>query len=86
MFSRADDASKIALVHLCQRLAGWGFGLIDCQVMSAHLVRLGAEELARDDFAALLEHWCRAPGRPGLWDDGELHYPTAAAAGALVST
>ncbi|MBK1702282.1 leucyl/phenylalanyl-tRNA--protein transferase [Thiococcus pfennigii] len=86
MFSRADDASKVALVHLCRQLADWGFGLIDCQVMSAHLVRLGADELAREDFAALLEHGCQLPGRPGLWDDGALHYPSAEAAGGATAT
>jgi len=75
MFSRADDASKVALLHLCRRLTAWGFGLIDCQVMSAHLIRLGAQEVPRRDFVRLLRHWCRASGRPGLWDDGAVHYP-----------
>jgi leucyl/phenylalanyl-tRNA--protein transferase len=82
MFSRSDDASKVALVHLCQRLADWGFGLIDCQVMSAHLIRLGAIEMPRASFCALLERWSRVPSRPGLWDDGNLHYPIAAMRGA----
>jgi leucyl/phenylalanyl-tRNA--protein transferase len=75
MFSLVDDASKVALVHLCQVLASWGFGLIDCQMRTDHLLRLGAEELSRADFVALLGRFCRLPGRPGSWDDGELHFP-----------
>ena len=75
MFSAVDDASKVALVHLCQVLAGWGFGLIDCQMRTDHLLSLGAEEMSRADFVALLGRFCRLPGRAGPWDDGELHYP-----------
>jgi leucyl/phenylalanyl-tRNA--protein transferase len=65
MFTRATDASKVALVHLCERLSTWGFALIDCQVFTAHLVRMGAEQMPRSDFVRLLERWCRQPGR---WD------------------
>ncbi len=50
MFSRATDASKIALVHLTSRLAGWNFGLIDCQMHTAHLASLGARPLPRAAF------------------------------------
>ncbi|MEY6432956.1 leucyl/phenylalanyl-tRNA--protein transferase [Thioalkalicoccus limnaeus] len=75
MFSRADDASKVALVHLCERLQQWGFGVIDCQVVSEHLIRLGAVEVPRAVFTRLLAHWTPHPGRPGSWDDGHTHYP-----------
>jgi len=85
MFSWADDASKVALVHLCRQLTAWGFGFIDCQVMSAHLIRLGAQEVPRRDFVKLLQHWCRSSGRPGLWDDGRRHYPEPEAAPAGVT-
>lgn len=85
MFSWRDDASKVALAHLCGQLSAWGFGLIDCQVMSAHLIRLGAQEVPRRDFVRLLQHWCRAPGRPGQWDDGRLHYPEPGPAPAGVT-
>lgn len=50
MFSRVADASKVALITLCQRLAQCGFTMIDCQVKSDHLVSLGAVEIPRDDF------------------------------------
>jgi leucyl/phenylalanyl-tRNA--protein transferase len=75
MFSRVDDASKVALVHLCQRLTAWGFGPIDCQMRTEHLVSLGAQELPRARFVDLLERYCALPGPPGSWDDGEIAFP-----------
>lgn len=58
MFSRVSDASKAALAWLCAQLAGAGFGLIDCQIDSAHLRRLGAELIPRQDFIASLDALC----------------------------
>jgi len=54
MFSRARDASKVALVHLVARLIEGGFRLLDCQFMTEHLRSLGAIEIAREDFRARL--------------------------------
>lgn len=42
MFSRATDASKVALVHLVARLNAGGFKLLDAQFMNPHLETLGA--------------------------------------------
>ena len=67
MFSRAADASKIAFVYLTRQLAAWGFRFIDCQLPSAHLASLGAEELRRRQFLGLLDTALRLPGRPGRW-------------------
>lgn len=54
MFSRVTDASKVALVHAA---AASDVELIDCQLSSPHLERLGAEEIPRRRFVALLaEH------------------------------
>jgi leucyl/phenylalanyl-tRNA--protein transferase len=50
MFSRAPDASKIALVHLVSFLEGKGFPLIDCQVNTPLLASLGAREIPRRTF------------------------------------
>jgi leucyl/phenylalanyl-tRNA--protein transferase len=47
MFSRADDASKIALVHLVARLRLGGFTLLDAQFQTAHLAQFGTEEVPR---------------------------------------
>jgi len=67
MFTRVADASKIALVHLVRQLARWEFGLIDCQVRTAHLASLGAREIRRKEFVRRLKDLVAAPGRPGRW-------------------
>ncbi len=67
MFSRRTDASKVALCHLVATLRAWGYGLIDAQIPSPHLARLGVETLPRAEFLALLERWCALPGRPAPW-------------------
>jgi leucyl/phenylalanyl-tRNA---protein transferase len=55
MFSRARDASKIALVYLVARLIYGGFTLLDTQFVTGHLARFGAIEVSRDEFQGLLE-------------------------------
>lgn len=69
MFSRARDASKIALARLVELLRAWNYTLIDCQVSSPHLLRLGAQELPRDEFMARLQAALALPGKPGSWRD-----------------
>ncbi len=54
MFSRARDASKVALVHLVARLRLGGFRLLDTQFLTAHLSQFGAEEIAREAYKARL--------------------------------
>jgi leucyl/phenylalanyl-tRNA---protein transferase len=55
MFSKARDASKIALVYLIARLKHGGFTLLDTQFVTGHLARFGAVEVSRQDFQRLLE-------------------------------
>lgn len=55
MFSRATDASKVALVWLVARLVRGGFTLLDCQFMTSHLASLGAIEIRQRDYLALLD-------------------------------
>lgn len=50
MFSRARDASKVALVHLVARLKATGFMLLDTQFMTEHLAQFGAEEIPRAEY------------------------------------
>ena len=50
MFSRARDASKIALVHLVARLKMGRFQLLDAQFMTDHLAQFGAVEINRIDY------------------------------------
>ncbi len=54
MFSRATDASKVALVQLVLRLRKGGFLLLDTQFTTPHLTRFGAEEIPREDYRRLL--------------------------------
>ncbi|MDX1346241.1 MAG: leucyl/phenylalanyl-tRNA--protein transferase [Sedimenticolaceae bacterium] len=53
MFSRRRDASKIALVKLVDKLAAAGFLFIDCQVVTDHLLSLGAETVDRTAFLGI---------------------------------
>jgi len=67
MFSRADDASKVALVRLSRQLQRWDFGLIDCQMETAHLASLGARPIPRTAFTARLAELVNLPHRSGPW-------------------
>ena len=67
MFSRATDASKVALVALANKLRAWGFAMIDCQLPSAHLSSLGAEVIARSTFLGELKTGLVLPGHVGRW-------------------
>ena len=52
MLSLKSNASKVALIRLCEVLAKFNF-LIDCQIMNEHLKFMGAKEMAREEFLAL---------------------------------
>jgi leucyl/phenylalanyl-tRNA---protein transferase len=56
MFSRARDASKVALVHLIARLRGGGYTLLDTQFITDHLLQFGATEITRDKYRRLLSN------------------------------
>lgn len=67
MFSHRTDASKIALAHLCTFLTRHNFGIIDCQMETAHLATLGASPIPRDDFLARVAALVDAGDPPGRW-------------------
>lgn len=67
MFSRRTDGSKIALAYLAAQLRRWSFPMIDCQMRTSHLASLGAHDMPRRQFVALVERLVREPGRPGAW-------------------
>lgn len=84
MFSRAPDASKIALVQLAGSMAAGGGRLIDCQMHTPHLASLGAREIARARFIDYLEEWLGHPDdtasptgrwRPACWSFAPLVGP-----------
>ncbi|MGH1453640.1 MAG: leucyl/phenylalanyl-tRNA--protein transferase [Paracoccaceae bacterium] len=54
MFSRRTDASKLALAHLTDHLQNTGFTLFDAQFITDHLASLGATEISRAEYHALL--------------------------------
>ncbi len=73
MFSRATDASKVALAHLVARLRCASFTLLDCQFITPHLASLGATEISRRAYCGLLSTAVSPP-------------PSAGAAGSVAST
>jgi leucyl/phenylalanyl-tRNA--protein transferase len=62
MFSRATDASKVALAWLVAALRRAGAELLDCQFMTGHLASLGATEMTQAEYVELL----RAAQRPAV--------------------
>jgi len=77
MFSRASDASKLALAYLVARLRHLGIAQVDCQQHTAHLASLGARPMPRADFLDLLA--CAAAQPTPVWGQGRL-----LAGGALI--
>ena len=67
MFTHRTDASKIALVSLARQLQEWRFGLIDCQMRTAHLASMGAREIPRREFAARIRELVLEPPISPPW-------------------
>jgi leucyl/phenylalanyl-tRNA--protein transferase len=67
MFSRVSDASKVALVALVEALQARSIALIDCQIRTEHLVRLGAREIRRTEFLRQVRSLVREPNPSGPW-------------------
>ena len=75
MFSRATNASKVALAHLVALLRTGGFALLDVQFVTAHLQLFGTAEIPRAQYRAMLEAALKLPA----------HFPAGALAGAAVA-
>jgi leucyl/phenylalanyl-tRNA--protein transferase len=67
MFSAVANASKFAMLGLVVHMLDSGLALLDCQVVSAHLVTLGASYMPRSEFCALLDELCDPPVRCREW-------------------
>jgi leucyl/phenylalanyl-tRNA--protein transferase len=67
MFARVSDASKVALVALARQLQHWDFGLIDCQMNTAHLASMGASEIPRAEFTRRLRELVHYAPVPVPW-------------------
>jgi len=61
MFTRERDTSKVALVHLVERLRDRGFQLFDIQFLTDHTKRLGAIEIPRMEYLRRLRQALKLP-------------------------
>jgi leucyl/phenylalanyl-tRNA--protein transferase len=67
MFARVSNASKVALVALARQLQHWDFGVIDCQMNTAHLASMGAREIPRAEFTRRLRELVHYVPVPVPW-------------------
>jgi leucyl/phenylalanyl-tRNA---protein transferase len=68
MFTRVSNASNVGLVKLVEHLKTLSFDMIDCQVATEHLTRLGARQIPRIRFLNQLEKSLKAPTQRGKWE------------------
>lgn len=72
MFSKRDNASKCALVALCQHLIAYDFVLIDSQIINSHTASMGAIEIPRIEYLNLLKKLQRISPENHCWKAQEL--------------
>ena len=61
MFVREDHASKIAFVALASKLLEDGFEFIDCQYLTEHWRRFGAQNVPREEFQKIVASGLNQP-------------------------
>ena len=61
MFHRRTDASKVALVHLVERLKTRGYELLDSQASTEHLRRFGCIDIPAEEYLKQLNKAMRKP-------------------------
>jgi len=76
MFSNERDASKVALVHLAERLRAGGYSLLDAQFVTDHLRTFGAVEISKSEYHRRLSEALDVLGDFG---GGEAHVGAGAA-------
>jgi leucyl/phenylalanyl-tRNA--protein transferase len=67
MFHKEEHASRAALLALALFARRWGWGFVDCQVHTEHTERMGAREIPRIEFLALLQAALADGASPGRW-------------------
>lgn len=67
MFSRAENASKTALLVFCEAYSHGGGKLVDCQVLNDHTASLGAVEIPRNVYLQQLSQLRHEPLPPQFW-------------------
>lgn len=68
MFSLETNASRVLMVHLANQLRLWGYRLMDCQVESDHLLRMGARGIPRTEFLSILRACVDSPPEQTSWN------------------
>lgn len=71
MFHKETNASKVALVHLVEKLIEWEYEIIDAQVYTNHLESLGGELIPRNQYLKFLVKALEKQGIDGLWTGKE---------------
>ncbi|MBK7212776.1 MAG: leucyl/phenylalanyl-tRNA--protein transferase [Bacteroidales bacterium] len=71
MFHKETNASKVALVHLVEKLIEWEYDIIDAQVYTNHLESLGGELIPRNQYLKFLVKALEKQGIDGLWTGKE---------------
>ncbi|ELN2735486.1 leucyl/phenylalanyl-tRNA--protein transferase [Pluralibacter gergoviae] len=77
MFSRAENASKTALLVFCQAFIDSGGRLLDCQVLNNHTASLGAVEIPRKIYLEHLSELRAVPLAERFWVPRVLFSPSA---------
>ena len=67
MFHKETNASKVALVHLVEKLIEWEYEIIDAQVYTNHLESLGGELIPRNQYLKFLVKALEKQGIDGSW-------------------
>lgn len=75
MFSGVESASKIALLAISGMMDSGELGILDCQLVSSHLLSLGARIIPRDAFVASLHSLCSPPIKFENWPTGPISVP-----------
>lgn len=75
MFFLVPEASKVAFVWLARLLNHWGYGLIDCQQTTEHLLRFGACEVSRPVFISRLNRLRNLHPTEDAWTIPDAFFP-----------
>jgi len=67
MYSHVDNASKTALISIAGFLASHGYDLIDSQLHTSHVERMGGRLISRDSFLDMVAGRVALPGLDGMW-------------------
>jgi leucyl/phenylalanyl-tRNA--protein transferase len=69
MFSRRSNTSKLAFIHLAKYLSSKGWKMLDCQVVTDHLLSLGCSSIPRSEFLQTLKQELQYESMIGKWTE-----------------